>query len=374
MTCSANSTIWTVDFDKILPTVFVVPSPHAKHFSKTDCRKFVDIRDHSQDILFYCFIVYHYPRAIKTIKSNEVVDLFFYHVSGSSEYPPVWNNYDHSLHDFTVTNPLAKKADFNLDKTFCVYTHPLMPTAMHHIGGLRYVKDIHHFRSDYILTPNGRDVFIPYVEVPPATSGKIMSNHELFLHRKYVIMHASSGKSDGKSEAYRLYSTQLHSHLKSLFLEKALISNNLKSPEFDEGLENSLFCLILPGDTPSTAKVYKAIFRGCIPVIFVSFPAQLPFYQFIDWSSFSLIFYKDDINHPRKIDGIVQTIYNMSRNVAELKRMHVSLAKHAVLFDYSRWEWPSVYHLSLLSLQAMISDGKDLLLSSLSRHQNRLFY
>eukprot|EP00981_Chlorochromonas_danica_P008105 scaffold2007_cov161-Ochromonas_danica.AAC.5 len=353
MSCSANSTIWTVNPDKLLPSVFVLPSPHAKHFSKLECDKIDDMHDHSHDILFYCFIVYHYPRAIKTIKSNEAVDLFFYHLSGAHK-PAVWYKYDHSPHvqkvawntyneflrNFTMNNALAKQVDFNLDKTFCIDTHPLETAVVHHISdGLRYVEDIHHFRSDNCLTLNGRDVFIPYVVVPPATSRDLMSNHELFLHRKYVLL-APLREAGGNLEPERLFRTRLYYHLKSLLLEKALISNNMTPPEFDEGMENSLFCLILPGDTPSTAKVYKAIFRGCIPVIFVSFPAQLPFYQFIDWSSFSLIFYKDDLNYPDKIDGIVQTIYNMSRNVDELKRMRVSLAKHAVLFDYSRWEWP----------------------------------
>eukprot|EP00981_Chlorochromonas_danica_P012292 scaffold4753_cov140-Ochromonas_danica.AAC.1 len=66
-------------------------------------------------------------------------------------------------------------------------------------------------------------------------------------------------------------------------------------------------------------------------------------------------------------------MYNMSRNVDALKRMGVSLAKHAVLFDYSRMEWPSVYHLSLLTLQAMISDGYKLVAPN-SRRQDRLYY
>eukprot|EP00981_Chlorochromonas_danica_P009161 scaffold2514_cov158-Ochromonas_danica.AAC.4 len=255
-----------------------------------------------------------------------------------------------------MNHSLAKETNFNLDKTFCIDTFPLETVHLHHVNELRYVQDIHHFRSDFMLTPNGRDVFIPYLTKPPARFNDLMSNDDLLGRRKYVLM-APLRECPGLGEVRRLFRTRLYSHLKSLHLEKALISNNMTSVEFDEGMENSLFCLILPGDTPGTAKVYKAIFRGCIPVIFVSFPAQLPFYQFIDWSSFSLIFYKDDLNYHHKIDGIVQTIYNMSRNVAELKRMRVSLAKHAVLFDYSHWEWPSVYHLSLLSLQMLNHHG-----------------
>eukprot|EP00981_Chlorochromonas_danica_P010382 scaffold3161_cov247-Ochromonas_danica.AAC.17 len=212
-----------------------------------------------------------------------------------------------------MKNPLSHEVDFTLDKTFCVDTNPLETIPLHQLNWwFRYVQDIHHFRSDYILTPNGRDVFIPYVVKQPANPGNLMSNENLLDRRKHAIM-APLREAGGRGESYRLYRTRLYSHLQTLRLEKALISDNMTRAEFDE--ETSLFCLILPDDTPSTAKVYKAIFRGCIPVIFVSFPVQLPFYEFIDWNSFSLIFYKDDINHPHKINGIVDTIYNMSRNM-----------------------------------------------------------
>eukprot|EP00981_Chlorochromonas_danica_P006271 scaffold1345_cov173-Ochromonas_danica.AAC.10 len=357
-TCSANSTIWTVNPGESMPTVFVLPSLHAKQLTKTDCDNLVDINDHSQDILFYCFIVHHYPHAITTVPTNETVDLFFYHITGVPKPQAVWAKHDRFLHDLTLKNPLSHKVDFTLDKTFCIDPHPMETLALQQLTFLRYVEDIHHFRSDYMLTPNGRDVFIPYVVVPPDNSRNLTSNHDMFLHRKYVLM--APLREAGTAENYRYYRTRLYSHLQTLHLEKAFISNNKDATDFDKNMGKSLFCLILPGDTPSTVELYKAIFRGCIPVIFVSFPAQLPFYQFVDWYSFSLIFYKDDINHPRKIDRIVETMYNMSRNVDELKRMHVSLAQHAVLFDYGRREWPSVYHLSLLSLQAMIAKGNKL--------------
>eukprot|EP00981_Chlorochromonas_danica_P009158 scaffold2514_cov158-Ochromonas_danica.AAC.1 len=341
-----------------MPTILVLPSPHSNSISSAACDP-TRAGDHDQDRLFYCFFLYHYSHTITNITSHRKADFFFFPAIGSNKQSS-WKQLDGFLHNFTMNHPLAQEAHFNLDKTFCVNTFPLETFGLHHINVLRYAQDIHHFRSDYMLTPNGRDVFIPYVTAPPARSNDLMSNDDLLGRRKHVLM-APLRECPGRGELYRLFRTRLYSHLKSLHLEKALISNNMTSAEFDEGMENSLFCLILPGDTPSTAKVYKAIFRGCIPVIFVSFPAQLPFYQFIDWSSFSLIFYKDDINYPRKIDGIVETIYSLSRNVDELKRMRVSMAKHAVLFDYSRWEWPSVYHLSLLSLQAVVFRGSKLM-------------
>eukprot|EP00981_Chlorochromonas_danica_P014749 scaffold8739_cov173-Ochromonas_danica.AAC.8 len=343
-----------------MPTVLVLPSLVTKSIPSAACDHPAHLGDHGQDVLFHCFFLYHYPHAITNVTSNEEPDLFYFPIIGSNKQLPAWQKLDGFLHNFTMTNPLAQEAHFNLDKTFCIGTFPLETVSLHHINELRNVQDIHHFRSDHMLTPNGRDVYIPYVTALPARSNDLMSNDDLFVRRKHVMM-APLREAGGLGESYRLFRTRLYSHLQTLHLEKALISNNLTATEFDEGMETSLFCLILPGDTPSTAKVYKAIFRGCIPVIFVSFPAQLPFYQFIDWSSFSLIVYKDDINFPDKIDALVQTIYNISGNADELTRMRVSMAKHAVLFNYSNWEWPSVYHLSLLSLQAMIFRGDSMI-------------
>eukprot|EP00981_Chlorochromonas_danica_P016113 scaffold15735_cov308-Ochromonas_danica.AAC.1 len=118
-----------------------------------------------------------------------------------------------------------------------------------------------------MLTPNGRDVFIPYLTAPPARFNDLMSNDDLLGRRKNVLM-APLRESPGLGEVRRLFRTRLYSYLQTLHLEKAVISNNMTSLEFDEGMETSLFCLILPGDTPGTAKLYKAIFRGCIPVVF----------------------------------------------------------------------------------------------------------
>eukprot|EP00981_Chlorochromonas_danica_P001744 scaffold376_cov164-Ochromonas_danica.AAC.6 len=160
-----------------------------------------------------------------------------------------------------MKNPLSHEVDFTLDKTFCVTSFPLETTPLHQLNWwLRYVQDIHHFRSDNMFTPNGRDVFVPYVVRRPDNSSHLLSNNNLLDERKHVFM-APLREAPSLAEPYRLFRSRLHSHLQTLYLDKALISNNMTLAEFDKGLETSLFCLILPGDTSSTAKLYKAIFR-----------------------------------------------------------------------------------------------------------------
>eukprot|EP01039_Chlorochromonas_danica_P010451 gene10451-biopygen5249 len=110
-------------------------------------------------------------------------------------------------------------------------------------------------------TPGTAKLYKAIFRAPPARFNDLMSNDDLLGRRKNVLM-APLRESPGLGEVRRLFRTRLYSYLQTLHLEKAVISNNMTSLEFDEGMETSLFCLILPGDTPGTAKLYKAIFRA----------------------------------------------------------------------------------------------------------------
>eukprot|EP00981_Chlorochromonas_danica_P009529 scaffold2721_cov181-Ochromonas_danica.AAC.7 len=354
----SSSPIWTLDPNQTFPYLLILPLPSAVHHpSKADCLQYYRsfFPKHGQDMLFHCFLLYFYPMTIANITTVTHVDIFYLplmtmvagsrglHYSLSS-----WEKLDNFLHSLVLTNPITTLTHFNLDKTFCIDTNPKETIFLQNMNSLRYVQDIHHFRSDEILTPNGRDIFIPYALLPYPRRSCDNIDQDL-SHRQFVLM-APLREAGGNGESYRLFRTRLFCQLQQLQLSNALISNNMTIREFDQGMDSSLFCLILPGDTPSTAKLYKAIARGCIPVIFLSYVDQLPFYSFIDWSSFSLYFYKDDINYPDRVNVIVQTIYNISEDRNKLASMRASLAEHAILFDYRRLDWPSVYHLSLLSL------------------------
>jgi hypothetical protein len=114
-------------------------------------------------------------------------------------------------------------------------------------------------------------------------------------------------------------------------------------------------------DTPSTSKLYKALFSGCIPVVFVSFPSQLPFYLILDWSKIAIVVMKDLIRIPGKIDLLLAQLKKIRSNTSLLNSYKENVAKVAPLFDYSHWKWPSVYHLTLLQLKLSIQQDKKLL-------------
>lgn len=56
-------------------------------------------------------------------------------------------------------------------------------------------------------------------------------------------------------------------------------------------LLKSSFCLVAPGDTPSTRRLFDALAAGCVPVIFEDFKTiadNLPFRNTINWSSIAI--------------------------------------------------------------------------------------
>ena len=110
------------------------------------------------------------------------------------------------------------------------------------------------------------------------------------------------------------------------------------------------FCVILPGDTSSSSKLYRAIFQGCIPVVFVSFYDQLPFSHFIDWSLFSVVLLKDVIYFEAALIELLQYLRLIRQNRSLLFQFKRNLDVASSLFDAEVNTWPSLYHLTILQL------------------------
>ena len=123
---------------------------------------------------------------------------------------------------------------------------------------------------------------------------------------------------------------------------------------FDDALRNSDFCFILPGDTPSTSILYKAVFAGCIPVIFVAFPEQseqLPFYLLLNYSSFSIVVCKDVVFSDEAISSLLAQLNTINQDKVLFCAMKHALGRIALAFDYTRKVFPSPYHLFLVQLE-----------------------
>jgi hypothetical protein len=63
---------------------------------------------------------------------------------------------------------------------------------------------------------------------------------------------------------------------------------------YESGLQASMFCLVLRGDTTTSRRLFDAIAAGCIPVV-ISDDINLPFSSHIEWSSFLITLPEQEI-------------------------------------------------------------------------------
>jgi hypothetical protein len=372
---------------QLLPTVLMLPID-ASFSSKATWNKHVasfQLSEHSQDAYFYHFLKRNYEKFIPYREdSAEVADLFYVPTASSakdlSSNQKFWVDLDKEIHRIAVN---GKIRNFVLDRSFMVATFPGQTRPIQTIHYLmRNVRDLRFFRSDNDMTPNGRDIYVPYSVIRSHYNASSTGKRG---KKKYFIM-AVCREAAGGGENRRVWRTSLFDQLSRLSLgvqtssegrgtiqiaestssspsstSSSLISKNLSSDEFNRGLLDSDFCFVIPGDTPSTSKLYKAIFSGCIPVIFTSYPSQLPFYHLLDWSTFSIIVLKDYIRSSDKIEQLINYLKDLREDELRLLQYKENLEKVSSLFDYSRTKWPSVYHLSLLELKYSIDEEKKLL-------------
>ena len=188
---------------------------------------------------------------------------------------------------------VAIKQDVILDRIFIISTHPhaLPPPIvngfpLHH--DLRNVFDIRYVRSDNQETPNGRDIFVPH-----DINLKHWQEGSLQLPRRPNFLFAPClEKWDDRIRMWRVKAFNLLRNVP----DSIVVNYDYDSKKFETAMKTSDFCIILPGDTTSTSKYWKAIYAGCIPVLFMTNRQQLPFNNFLDWSKFSIIVLKDILN------------------------------------------------------------------------------
>jgi len=240
-----------------------------------------------------------------------------------------------------VISTFANSTNFILDRTVMAVPHPFLARTLRNSNEfrkLRNVLDIRFLRVDNDLTPNGRDIFIPYdVHVHKKAE-------EISLRPLFVFAPCRERAMDP-----RKWRSTLYSQWKDL--PDSLIANNSLTPAaFSQGMASSDFCAVVPGDTSSSSKLYKAIFQNCIPVIFVSYPHQLPFARQLNWTSFSFIFYKDAILQAFEMQRIADLLQSVRKNAPLMLSMKEKLMSARDMFDYHYPGWPTLYHLTMMEV------------------------
>lgn len=380
----------------LMPSVLLLPinqNFYQKAINNRGANTF-QLTEHSQDVYFYNWFMKSYEKALTMPSerpprhlSEDVrplspsrgkgrrmrregnltsVDLFYVPCAASVKemLGDWWHRLDDDLRRIIASQTIP---GFVLDHTFVVASFPgqTRPVQIIH-AALRNVRDMRFFRSDNDMTPNGRDVFIPYAVI----RRKYQPNNSdvtdiASLGKRQHFLTAVCREAAGGGEILRQWRTTLYQLLmqsrQTDIISSSIVAKDLSPDKFNDALLTSDFCFVIPGDTPSTSKLYKALFSGCIPVIFVSFPTQLPFHSLVDWSLFSVIVYKDILRMPdsaARIDNLLSLLRRIREDEEVLRRWKQRVRRAAPYFDYSRWEYPSVYHLSLLELKGSIDKDK----------------
>jgi hypothetical protein len=329
-----------------LPTVQILNLPSQYNTGQKDYKKEINFTSenfycHAHDSKFILWLESHYTLTVNGTGG----DVYFLHAYN----PPMvrmdsnwWLGINFQLSKFAENSP---PIGFQMDKVFAAFTFPLYTLE---IGDLRpevrNILDMRFIRVDEEFPSNGRDIYVPYIE--PRSHWSIRALH-VGTRRKYFIS-AACREPPGHLDSVRLWRTKVFKEWSQT--PESLIVTDMNAIEFDNAYLDSDFCVIIPGDSTSTQKLYKAIFAGCIPVVFVSFKEQLPFIHFIDWSQFSIVIAKDIINSPTDMAELLNYLHNIRNTPHVLANFKQAVELVSPLFDFAKSDWPSVYHFTLLEL------------------------
>lgn len=331
-------------FRRLLPPIYILPL--AEHIKpKAVDADFKLENEHSHDVLFLSWLLNDYEQ---TTRDGGSAKFFFLpaHNPTTKPYKDAksdvwWRDVDRELEKIAESGAMRS---FALDKVLFASSFPISVKRFI-TASFRNIADVRTIRVDNDLTMNGRDVFVPYILNPLIWSFNYSDTSKSKQQKKFFLA-AICREAGGFLDAERIWRTKLYNQWRTV--ENSMVVYSVAKPVFQHAFTNSDFCVILPGDTGSTAKLYMAIFSGCIPVVFVSFKKVLPFVHFLDWTLFSVPVLKDIINSKAAMRQLLSYLNVIRNNPSRLERYKVSLASVAHLFDFGKRNWPSVYHLTML--------------------------
>lgn len=267
-----------------------------------------------------------------------------------------------------------------------ISTHPDSTSVIKGVrAGCRNVLDVHHFRLTSHLAISDRNILLPGYDSRSCLKRNQVDLSAFNGKKKYFLFYAAirensvqeSSNMDGDN---REFSDLLLSYWRDYRGVKKKVSKVIASVprlEWHDRVDNSEFCIILPRSgmvttfvetmtsttchqtyTNPEGSMVKDISEflsvGCIPVLFIASPAELPLHYFIDWSAIAIIVYQDILYNIEKMNSLIQHLSTL--DTASYRDNMFSIRK---LLDYNRFEWPSVYHLSLLQVAGQMSQGEE---------------
>ena len=95
------------------------------------------------------------------------------------------------------------------------------------------------------------------------------------------------------------------------------------------------YCLIVPGDTASTAMTTRALLGGCVPVFVSDDWRELPFASILNYSAFSVRVHERELV---ATDGAAALVHELRATVSDSRyeQLAAGLADARDYFDYAR--------------------------------------
>lgn len=339
-----------------LPPVYVIPVPalfntQCKFYRYNDTNALM--MEHNHDHLMHQWIERQYNNTLQQATSIDAVYYLPFYIRDcfdSDTWTIPWKDLNEIITSFAL-----KTTTFDLEKTFISASFPLdvpewtkgPPNAL-----IMNVFQIRYLRVDDSLTLNGRDIYVPYyVSFRHLSYSKcnyaLEKTDECGIERSNLFF-APCKNAVAFMDTSRRWRDMAYSYLANI--SNAIVTTVMNESDFVEAMHSSDFCFIFPGDTSSSAKLYKATFAGCIPVVFISYYQQLPFSRFIDWELFTILVRKEDLYFKDKILSLVERLKKIRENKKLLLTYRLNLRLASQLFDWNKAVWPSVYHFILLEL------------------------
>ena len=134
------------------------------------------------------------------------------------------------------------------------------------------------------------------------------------------------------TQSYRNFNgPKIHRQVTKAWL---LTSDCIINPEYIiEWMQNSLFCLQPPGDSPTRKSFFDSVIAGCIPVLFVSqYKVFYPFEKYLNYSSFTVALDQSDILVYNKT--VEELLLPLIDNHSEIVRKQTNLQKVARYLQY----------------------------------------
>jgi hypothetical protein len=96
----------------------------------------------------------------------------------------------------------------------------------------------------------------------------------------------------------------------------------------------STFCLIPPGDTTTSRRLFDAIAAGCIPLIVSrGIRSELPFEHIVDWDSFTVLVKESDVYYNE--EALLFSLHALFSNATRTAQLQDALFTARDRFTYA---------------------------------------